>query len=234
MNGKTVHGALFVATSRGNLAGMRSLILISASLLAFSAPAVAEVAPAQPSAEAPAVPDAEAAPPADAAPVKSLKPAEIRAEQLDILFARLYTSKGEGTDGLQQKIYALWSANDSPTAEVLLGQAERAMNDGAPAEALSILDRVIGAAPDYAEAWNKRATLYYLMKKDDASLKDIDKVLELEPRHFGALAGRGLILQRQKKYAEALDAFREALRLNPGLETVKDSIKELERIERGI
>ena len=108
------------------------------------------------------------------------------------------------------------------------------MNDGAPAEALSILDRVIGAAPDYAEAWNKRATLYYLMKKDDASLKDIDKVLELEPRHFGALAGRGLILQRQKKYAEALDAFREALRLNPGLETVKDSIKELERIERGI
>lgn len=212
---------------------MRSLILISAGLLALAVPAWGEVLPGDRLLVVQA--DGEATPPVDAkAPVKPLKPADIRAEQLDILFARLYTSKGEGTDGLQQKIWALWSANDSPTAEALLGQAARAMNDGAPAEALSILDKVIGANPDYAEAWNKRATLYFMMKKDDASLKDIDKVLELEPRHFGALAGRGMILQRQKKYGAALDAYREALKLNPGMESVKDSIKELERIERGI
>jgi tetratricopeptide (TPR) repeat protein len=128
----------------------------------------------------------------------------------------------------------LWSSSDSATAEVLLQQASRAMKDGAPAESLKILDRLIGAYPDFAEAWNVRATLYYRMKRDDAALKDIEKVLDLEPRHFGALAGKGMILQRQKKYSAALEAFQQALAINPGLEAVKDSIKELERLEQGI
>ena len=205
---------------------MRQLILLASTILALTAPAWAEVAPAVPPAEAPAV---------EAIPAeKPRKPAEMRAEQLDILFARLYASKGNGTEGLVLKIWSLWSANDSPTAEVLLGQAARAMNEGAPAEALKILDRVIGANPDYAEAWNKRATLYFMMKRDEASLKDIDRVLDLEPRHFGALAGRGMIYQRQKKFGAALAAYREALSLNPGMEQVKESIKDLEKIEQGI
>ena len=59
-------------------------------------------------------------------------------------------------------------------------------------------------------------------------------MLELEPRHFGALAGRGMIYQRAKKYTLALEAFREALRINPGMESVKQSIKDLEKIEQGI
>ncbi len=162
------------------------------------------------------------------------KPAEVRAEQLDVLFARLYKSEGPASQALEQKIWELWSASDSATAEVLLQQASRAMKDGAPAESLSILDRLIGAHPDFAEAWNRRATLYYRMKKDDAALKDIGKVLDLEPRHFGALAGKGMILQRQKKYSAAMEAFKEALAINPGLEAVQSSIKELERLEQGI
>lgn len=212
---------------------MRPLILL-ASLLFFSAlPAAAEVAPATPPEDAPA--SAGEAPQMAARPAENAKkPADVRAEQLDILFARLYTSKGSDTDGLVQKIWTLWNANDSPTAEVLLVQAGRAMNDGAPAEALKILDSVIGANPSYAEAWNKRATLYFLMKRDDASLKDIERVLDLEPRHFGALAGRGMIYQRQKKFGAALEAYRAALRLNPGMQQVKESIKELEKIEQGI
>ena len=239
VNGQTVLGALFIATSRGNHRVMRGMILIPAFhlfLLGLPGPAHGEVfAPA---------PTVEAAPPEDAAtpPVtgdvsaapKPPKPAEVRAEQLDILLARLYTSEGTGTDGLEQKIWSLWNANDSTTAEVLLAQAARAMNDGAPAEALKILDRVIGANPDYAEAWNKRATLYYMMKRDEASLKDIDKVLDLEPRHFGALAGKGMVLQRQKKYGPALDAFKQALAINPGLESVIAAIKDLQRLEQGI
>ncbi len=207
---------------------MRQMILLPALLLALAAPAWAELAPAAPAVEGPAA-EAEVIP-----AEKLRKPAEMRAEQLDILFARLYTSKGNGTEGLVLKIWSLWSANDSPTAEVLLGQAARAMNEGAPAEALKILDRVIGANPDFAEAWNKRATLYFMMKRDEASLKDIDKVLDLEPRHFGALAGRGMIYQRQKKFGAALAAYREALSLNPGMEQVKESIKALEKIEQGI
>ena len=116
----------------------------------------------------------------------------------------------------------------------LLNQAKLAIADRAPAEALSILNRLIGANPDFAEAWNKRATLYFMMKKYDESLSDIAHVLDLEPRHFGALAGKGMILERQKKYAAARAAYEEALAVNPNLVQVQAAIKELDRIEQGI
>jgi len=177
------------------------------------------------------VPPAGEAPAAVAAP--KLKPAEMRADQLDLLFAEL-RKPGVQSDPVEEKIWALWSASDSPTAEVLLNQATLAIEDGAPAEALSILNRLVGANPDFAEGWNKRATLYFMMKKDDAALADIAKVLDLEPRHFGALAGKGMILERQKKYSAARDAYEEALAVNPTLEDVKAALKELDRVEQGI
>jgi tetratricopeptide (TPR) repeat protein len=216
---------------------MRPVLLIPA-LLALSLPALAEdepeFLPDDPPAlveEAPPLPDttAEAPPPAE----KPLKPAEKRAEQLDILFAHL-RRPGVQSDPVELKIWALWAASDSPTAEVLLQQAARAIDDRAPAEALSILDRLVGAFPDYAEAWNKRATLYFMMKRDEQALKDIEKVLDLEPRHFGALAGRGVILERQKKYSAAREAYEQALAVNPTLEQVKDALKGLDRLEQEI
>ena len=167
------------------------------------------------------------------APKKSS--AEMRSERLDQLFARLHRATSEDDmQAAEQDIWALWMAADSPTAEVLLQQATKAMNEGAPEQSLNILNRLIGAYPDYTEAWNKRATLYFLMGNYQASLADIDKVLDLEPRHFGALAGKGMILQRQKKYGPALDAFKQALAINPGLESVKAAIKDLQRLEQGI
>ena len=216
---------------------MRLLICIPA-LLVLGLPAAAEDEPdfltddlPAIMEEAPPLPDAqaEASPPAE----KPLKPAEKRAEQLDILFAHL-RKPGISSEPVEQKIWALWAASDSPTAEVLLQQAARAIDGRAPAEALSILDRLVGAFPDYAEAWNKRATLYFMMKRDDQALQDIDKVLDLEPRHFGALAGRGVILQRQKKYSAAREAYERALAVNPTLEQVKDALKALDRLEMGI
>jgi tetratricopeptide (TPR) repeat protein len=207
---------------------MRSLLLL-ASLIAFSLPAGAAEA-----IDAPAIETDVLAPPADAtSPQKARKPSELRAEQLDTLFARLH-QPGIASQPVEAQIWALWGASDSPTAEVLLAQAQRAINDGAPAEALSILNTVIAAYPDFAEAWNKRATLYFMMKRYDQSLADIDKVLDLEPRHFGALSGKGMILERQKKYAQARAAFEEALAVNPNLEQVKDALKELDRVEQGI
>ena len=119
-------------------------------------------------------------------------------------------------------------ASDSPTAEVLLRQASKATDEGAPEEALKILDKLVERYPDFAEAWNRRATLYYLMRRYDASLADIEKVLELEPRHFGALAGRGMIYQKKKNYAAAIDAYREALTMNPLMEGPKEALEELE------
>lgn len=183
----------------------------------------------------------EAAAPADApasqgeaAPVeKPRSPAELRAEQLDILFGHLH-QKGMPSPKVEERIWELWGASDSPTAEVLLTQSSRAIEDGAPAEALSILNRLIGANPDFAEAWNKRATLYFMMRKYDDALSDIAKVLDLEPRHFGALAGKGMILERQKKYAAAREAYEAALAVNPTLEQVKAALKDLDRVEQGI
>ena len=182
----------------------------------------------------PAVGTAPAAAPAATAPSpKPRKPSEVRAEQLDVLFAQL-RKPGIDSGPVEDKIWALWDASDSPTAEVLLAQAQHAITDGAPAEALSILNRLIGANPDFAAAWNKRATLDYMMKKDDLALADIAKVLDLEPRHFGALAGKGMILARQQKYAAARDAYDEALAVNPTLEDVKAALKELDKVEQGI
>ena len=116
----------------------------------------------------------------------------------------------------------------------ITGASKRAIEDGAPAEALSILNRLIGANPDFAEAWNKRATLYFMMKKYDDALSDIAKVLDLEPRHFGALAGKGMILERQKNFSAAREAYEDALAVNPTLEDVKAAIKEIDRVEQGI
>jgi tetratricopeptide (TPR) repeat protein len=211
---------------------------IFAALLALSLPASAEdepdFLPDDPPVmveEAPPLPDAtaEASPPAE----KPLKPAEKRAEQLDILFAHL-RRPGIPSEPVEVKIWALWAASDSATAEVLLQQAARAIGDRAPAEALTILDRLVGAFPDYAEAWNKRATLYFMMKRYDQALKDIEQVLDLEPRHFGALSGKGVILERRKNYSAAREAFKQALAVNPNLEQVKAALKELDRMERAI
>ena len=168
-------------------------------------------------------------------PLKNLSAHEIREEALDRLFASLRTaSNEEAAKAAEQKIWELWSRSDSPTAEVLLGQAVVAMGVSENTASLEILDRIVAAYPDYAEAWNKRATLEFVLGNFDASLADIDKVLDLEPCHFGALAGRGMILQSQQKWGAALDAYRDALRMNPNMPGVKNAVHELEKRERDI
>lgn len=216
---------------------MRGILVIMA-LIALSLPALAEdehdflqdFLP-ELTEEAPPLPAAQedAAAPEEKPP----KPAEVRAEQLDTLFAHL-RRPGVASETVERKIWSLWAASDSPTAEVLLQQAGRAIEGRAPAEALSILDRLVGAHPDFAEAWNKRATLYFMMKRYDQALKDLEKVVDIEPRHFGALAGKGLILERQKKYSAAREAYEDALAVNPTLRQVRSALKELDRMEQGI
>ena len=165
----------------------------------------------------------------------TVSPAQHRADQLDILFAKLHqATDAAAAKTIEQNIWALWMVSDSPTAEVLLQQATKALDDGAWEPSLAILNRLIGAYPDYAEAWNKRATLYFAMGRYDESLADIVKVLDLEPRHFGALSGRGMIFEKRKDYAAAIDAFREALGIDPNLDGAKSAVEALEKIERPI
>jgi tetratricopeptide (TPR) repeat protein len=183
---------------------------------------------------------AEAQSPRDQSPeaipaVARLKPAEIRSEQLDRLFARLIKSQDASeAQRTEQSIWSLWMTSDSPTADALLAQAMKASAANETAAALSILDRVIEVHPDYAEAWNKRATVYFLIGRYNDSLNDIDKVLELEPRHFGALSGRGMIKRQQGDLAAARAAFEEALSYNPHMDGVKRALEEIESEERPI
>jgi tetratricopeptide (TPR) repeat protein len=97
---------------------------------------------------------------------------------------------------------------------------------------LKLLDSLVRLKPDYIEAWNRRATLYYLKNDYERSLQDIQQVLSREPRHFGALAGLGMIMQDLGDEKRALEAFRKALAINPYLEKVPDMVKSLtEKVE---
>ena len=158
-----------------------------------------------------------------------------REDTLDGLFATLQRAPGEAeAKQAEQKIWEIWAQSDSVTADVLLNQAVAAMNAGDNRASFGILNQVIATYPEYAEAWNKRATLNFMIGRYYDSLADIEKVLELEPRHFGALSGRGMIYQTQEKWGPALEAYREALKINPNLASVKEAIKQLEKRERDL
>lgn len=154
-----------------------------------------------------------------------LSKAARRADELDKQFGRLREQQSA-----EVRIWELWVQSDSATADVLLFQATKAMNDQQFDVALPMFDQLAKAYPSYAEVYNKRATLNFLKGDYEASLKDIEKVLELEPRHFGALSGRGMIYRAQGKDSLALKALREALHINPNMEGVKSAVKELEKL----
>lgn len=170
------------------------------------------------------------------APLAPLDPATQKSEMLDRLFGRLKSaSNQEEASVIEQSIWQLWMKSDSATAELLLQQATKAMNARRYDKALDILDAVIASNPDYPEAWNKRATVNYLIGRLDRSLSDIDKVLEREPRHFGALAGLGMIRRDKGDQRGALEAFRHALAINPYMPKIREAVDDLQKqLEQGI
>jgi tetratricopeptide (TPR) repeat protein len=164
-------------------------------------------------------------------PVKQLSAREKREDSLDRLFAELRRGNEGDAPRIETRIWQIWANSDSPTAEALLGQASLAMTRKEVEPSLEILDEVVSAYPDFAEAWSRRATLFFMRGEYDKALADVEKALELEPRHFGALAGKGLILQRQKKFSAAADAYKAALAVNPNMTAAKEALKALERLE---
>jgi Flp pilus assembly protein TadD len=115
----------------------------------------------------------------------------------------------------EDSIWALWTSHDDPALEQRL---DRAIHHIAAREfepAVALLDALLADRPDYVEAWNKRATLFFLMERDRDSVADIIRTLELEPRHFGAICGFAQICLRSGLRAEALAAFESALAINP-------------------
>lgn len=156
-----------------------------------------------------------------------------RVHGLDFLFGALKAAPDEDSaKHVEARIWALWSQTSSDTTALLMQRAKAATDAKQLDVALKLLDAVIKLHPDYVEGWNRRATLYYMQNDYQHSLEDIEQVLVREPRHFGALAGLGLIMQELGDDKRALDAFRKALAINPHIEHIPDLVKTLtEKVE---
>jgi tetratricopeptide (TPR) repeat protein len=156
------------------------------------------------------------------------------ARQDDPRLDELFISLSETEDyrkgkSIESDIWNIWLESGSDTIDFLMVQGMSYMGQGALGKALTLFTSVIKIDPDYSEAWNKRATVLFLMGEYNASVEDIGRTLELEPRHFGALAGLGQIFDRQKSESGALSAFEKAVTLNPHMLSVKERVKQLQK-----
>jgi len=194
-------------------------LIVTAAVAALPAPAAGQVVqpPGQPSIE-------------PIQPPKDLPKAQRgdRTRNLDFLFEALKVAPDEASaKHIEERIWALWVVSGSDTANLLMTRVKTAVEAQDIDLAIKLLDSVIEIKPDYIEAWNRRATLYYMKKDFARSLADIRQVLSREPRHFGALSGLGLILQEFGDEKRALEAFRRALEIHPRLQKIPDLVKTL-------
>lgn len=152
----------------------------------------------------------------------------------DLLFDRLAASRSRrAARPFESELLRRFHDSGSDTADLLLSWAAEAINDKAYGTALDLLDRIIMLRPDFAEAWNKRATVHFMNEQYGKALSDIERTLALEPRHFGALSGLAVILREIDKPATAIIALRQALEVHPHLEDAKELLEKLEAKEAG-
>jgi len=195
----------------------RSSLIIAGLAVLVALPALAQTAPAPPG------------PRGSKPPGKELPPPPPRAATLDDLFERLVRTKDESeAKGITASIQRRWLRSGSDTADVLMSRAMQAVEAKDQALAIEILDRVVVLQPEWAEGWNKRATVFFMLGDVTRSMADIRETLAREPRHYGALAGLGIILQSNGDRKAAYDVFRKALALNPFLNDVKQQVQRLE------
>jgi tetratricopeptide (TPR) repeat protein len=128
----------------------------------------------------------------------------------------------------EQGLWLLWSRSGDAEIDRLMARGSEEMQAGRHAEAISIFTEVIKRKPDFAEGWNRRATVYYLAGEYRKSIADCDQVLKRNPAHFGALAGYGEIYLRMNEPEKALEWFRRAFEVNPNLLGVEFNIKRIE------
>jgi tetratricopeptide (TPR) repeat protein len=152
-----------------------------------------------------------------------------RQARLAELFAELKRAPDKAAgEALAKKIVAVWRKTGDPDIDALMTQARLALQEGGIKEAYGALDRVIETAPNYAEGWNRRATLNYMVGRYAESVRDIHETLKREPRHFGALSGLGMIYMARKNWGAALKAFEKAAEVNPWLKD-KDQLLSMLR-----
>jgi tetratricopeptide (TPR) repeat protein len=150
--------------------------------------------------------------------------------RLDKLFARLKAATTiEVSQPIEAQIWEIWMESGDQNVDALMAIGTAALNDEDYGQAYRAFGRVVQLAPNFAEGWNKRATALYLLGRFQDSMKDIDKTLALEPRHFGALSGLGLCNAQLDKEKEALDAFEKALAINPNMPGIKQDAEDVKK-----
>ena len=155
--------------------------------------------------------------------------AEERNNKLDKLFIELKKTKNlSSAQAIEKEIQEIWLIHPSDDRRgfrltELLIQGTRLMNGGELSKAYALFTQIIATEPDWSEAWNKRATVLYLMNQYQSSLDDIKTTLTLEPRHFGALSGQALNYIQLKKYEKAIKSYEAVQKIYP----LKDSAKKM-------
>jgi len=160
--------------------------------------------------------------------------AEERKSELDKLFSQLKNTKNlSSAQTIEYKIQKIWSIHPSDDRRgfrltELLNQGTRLMNSSELSKAYELFTTIIATEPNWSEAWNKRATVLYLMNQYQSSLDDIKITLTLEPRHFGALSGQALNYIELKKYEKAIQSYKAAQKIYPLLDSATKMIPELQ------
>ena len=161
----------------------------------------------------------------------SVLSANERDAKLDKLFTELKKNISSSSPRIAQQIWSLWSTH--PTDEKLtsiLDEGSGLVQDQKLIRAIDIFTDVIEMDPTWAEAWNKRATVFYMVGEFQKSQDDIDKVLELENRHFGALAGQGMVNIKLKNYDKAKRSYQKAQEIYPAMKSSKVMIEQIEEL----
>ena len=151
--------------------------------------------------------------------------------ELDKLFLELKKNIPSLSSEIAQQIWTLWSTH--PTDQKLtsiLDEGSRLVQDRQLIRAIDVFTEAIELDPTWAEAWNKRATVFYMVGEFQKSQDDIDQVLALEQRHFGALAGQGLVNIQLKNYEKAIRSYEQAQEIYPAMRSPKIMIKQIEEL----
>ena len=130
----------------------------------------------------------------------------------------------------ENSVWQVWTRSGDKEVDGLMQAGIEQMNRGDGPGAVETFTRIIERKPDFAEGWNKRATVYFLLGENEKSLHDCDEVMKRNPAHFGALAGYGQIYLRMDQPERALTYFRRALRINPNMRGIQQVIPEIEQL----
>ncbi len=157
--------------------------------------------------------------------------AQAQTTNLDALFAELQKPDLKGWKKVQEKILTAWSHSGSDTMDLLLKRGTDALEAGRIEAAIGHFSALIDHAPNFAEGWNARATAFYIAGEYGLSIQDIQQTLALNPRHFGAMAGLGRILEQMDRPEQALKIYRHAFAVHPHM---PDVIRAIERLEKQV